>query len=762
MSKTYDIQKICTLLHEGFTTDELRFFCQVTPEFQPLYDELLPTMEEAELVERMIDHARAISQFEKLLAWARKHNTAKYQAYQPYTTAGLTGAVAADSTSPADAGQSQVTIGDVKGGIHDATIAGRDVRRTSIRQVIVNAFRRESLEQRNRQAMLKKVKGFWVEGVLEKSLHGLAMIELGMEERAGAVDNLLNIILKSTDQPDRALPPGTKIADVFDQMGRALLILGEPGSGKTMTLLELARDTIARAEEDPTQPIPVVFNLSSWATDEKPIVEWLVDELKAKYLIPSKIGRAWIKDRELLLLLDGLDEVKLERREACVQALNQFSQSYGMKDIVVCSRIADYEALTTWLQLQGAILLQPLTPEQANAYLTRAGDELAAMRALLQEDEPLLELARSPLTLSVMTLAYQAKPAHELEGFTSVAKRRTHLFDMYVERMFRRTVRTKQEQYSREQSVSWLTWLAKQMVQKHQSVFLIENLQPTWLGARTYQRIYVAICYFLIIGLAFLAGWLLMIRPISTLFGERFATVMLFVLGFFALNGVLAIMGEGEHGEKLRKIEPVESLKWSLKGLGISLGLAILAGRLSASILSPFQALRQETGPFSQIPDFRHIGLQVGALVMLEGVLNRGVSRREIEVKSSPNQAIRRSAGHALVGGPVVGLLTGVVAWEWMGMLAEQLGPSNLLLARLGFIAGGILTGVWKFGGLAVLQHAVLRVMLYLHGHIPWNYAHFLDYAAERIFLRKVGGGYIFVHRLLLEHFATMNTEKAT
>jgi hypothetical protein len=39
---------------------------------------------------------------------------------------------------------------------------------------------------------------------------------------------------------------------------------------------------------------------------------------------------------------------------------------------------------------------------------------------------------------------------------------------------------------------------------------------------------------------------------------------------------------------------------------------------------------------------------------------------------------------------------------------------------------------------------------------IPWNYARFLDYATERLFLQKVGGGYIFVHRMLLEHFAGM------
>ena len=40
---------------------------------------------------------------------------------------------------------------------------------------------------------------------------------------------------------------------------------------------------------------------------------------------------------------------------------------------------------------------------------------------------------------------------------------------------------------------------------------------------------------------------------------------------------------------------------------------------------------------------------------------------------------------------------------------------------------------------------------------MPWNYPRFLDYATERILLRKVGGGYIFVHRLLLEYFAALD-----
>ncbi len=51
----------------------------------------------------------------------------------------------------------------------------------------------------------------------------------------------------------------------------------------------------------------------------------------------------------------------------------------------------------------------------------------------------------------------------------------------------------------------------------------------------------------------------------------------------------------------------------------------------------------------------------------------------------------------------------------------------------------------------------MLRWYLWHAGYISWNYAGFLDYAAERILLRKVGGGYMFAHRLLLDYFSSLN-----
>jgi len=68
-----------------------------------------------------------------------------------------------------------------------------------------------------------------------------------------------------------------------------------------------------------------------------------------------------------------------------------------------------------------------------------------------------------------------------------------------------------------------------------------------------------------------------------------------------------------------------------------------------------------------------------------------------------------------------------------------------------------VLLGVLLGGGLAYVLHYCLRLFLYYRGHTPWRYHRFLDCASEHILLHKVGGGYIFIHRLLLEYFVSLS-----
>jgi hypothetical protein len=78
---------------------------------------------------------------------------------------------------------------------------------------------------------------------------------------------------------------------------------------------------------------------------------------------------------------------------------------------------------------------------------------------------------------------------------------------------------------------------------------------------------------------------------------------------------------------------------------------------------------------------------------------------------------------------------------------------------RLPDLLSGLFVGLpvgLRFGGQACLHHYALRLVLWHNNFAPLNYIRFLDHATARIFLRKVGGGYVFVHRMLLEYFATM------
>lgn len=166
-----------------------------------------------------------------------------------------------------------------------------------------------SLDQRHRQQLIKQVRLDWIEGVLNQSLYKVARLELGLASRADAVEQPLNAVVQVPDRSPQIVLPGTPIGQIFDEQAGALLILGAPGTGKTTLLLELARGLLDRAEQDESDPIPVVFNLSTWAARRQPLSEWLITELNERCYVPKRVARQWVEDEQILPLLDGLDEV---------------------------------------------------------------------------------------------------------------------------------------------------------------------------------------------------------------------------------------------------------------------------------------------------------------------------------------------------------------------------------------------------------------------------------------------------------------------
>jgi hypothetical protein len=571
---------------------------------------------------------------------------------------------------------------------------------------------------RNEQILLKAVRDE-VEIRLASSLHNAVFLNLAKEAQPDQVKRPWDSEIKIGAKAVQAIPDNTTIAKIFDfpEIKGKLLILGQPGAGKTTTLLDLTEALVKKAEEDASYPIPVLFNLSSWKDEKQPIRDWMVSELKSKYGVSTKLGKEWIKERVLLPLLDGLDEVAPEQQEKCVQQINTFLAGEAAPlYTVVCSRIAEYENYETTLQLNGAIYLKELSDQQMQEYLIRV--ERAELWRYISQNSALLEFIRAPLLLSMAILAYPQGSTAQWQQLQTSENQLQHLLDGYVERMLYREVKSrayrKQKVPTVEQTRWWLRWLAQHMEKSSQTEFLIEEMQPSILLSHQL-RIYRLIVR-LILGLSFgLIFWLM---------GNMFLGWLVCGWILWYVNRASVRRGDGQIPvfKHELSIKPTEAVRWT---------------RMAALTNSPNMLL----------------GFVKGGVFV-------GLARETIEIKVIPNQGIKLSGKMALISGLFLGLLSGLFFtlfyFPIFGLIIKM---NSIWIFNLGFKVGlpfGLLFGL-IFGGSACIKHFILRLLLYQNNAIPWNYGRFLNYCTDRLFLQRVGGRYRFVHKLLQDHFAKMS-----
>jgi hypothetical protein len=251
--------------------------------------------------------------------------------------------------------------------------------------------------------------------------------------------------------------------------------------------------------------------------------------------------------------------------------------------------------------------------------------------------------------------------------------------------------------------------------------------------------------------------------PIAGLFaGWGFALGMI----LFSTLFVALLFGlRGSRQSLTTDIQTVEALRWSwqkalkLPPFGMIFGGVFgLVMAVSLMEMDPNLVDEWRHGPISQWLDDPGLVMITGLILALFwGVLAAmfgGLSSKIIETKTIANQGIFLSLRNALLTGPGFGLIVGLLTGLLLGVVSGfQKGMDTGILFGLSM---GALAFLW-YGGLDVIQHYTLCVILWYRGHIPLNYIGFLNYATERVFLQKVGGGYIFIHRLLLEHFAAMD-----
>ena len=210
-------------------------------------------------------------------------------------------------------------------------------------------------------------------------------------------------------------------------------MLGDPGTGKTVALLEVAQDLLTKQEADPMLPVPVVFNLSSWAARKGSLADWMATELTAKYQVPKAKASEWLGAGALFPLLDGLDEVAAAARAECMDAINSWLET-AFCGVVVCCRFKEYNELPSRLNLNAAVRIQAFTREQVLTFVQEAGPRLAALRTLLERDSGLLLDARTPLMLTLMVCAFRDAQETEFVAEQNLAARRRQVMDAYVNR----------------------------------------------------------------------------------------------------------------------------------------------------------------------------------------------------------------------------------------------------------------------------------------------------------------------------------------
>jgi len=202
-----------------------------------------------------------------------------------------------------------------------------------------------------------------------------------------------------------------------------LLVLGHPGTGKTTFARHLAW-SYAKGARDPLEigdALPLLVSLSDYAfAREHDRVTSLVDFLPSWLEERGITGGERISEHlpEILLLLDGLDEVRsVEVRRSILGEASRLVKDAQVGGLVMTGRSFLADELRTQDHPLRVVFTRAVEPAQREAFLSafvrlRRGDE-ADPRSLIERiehDDDLRALASTPLMLAFMAIL------DELEG----------------------------------------------------------------------------------------------------------------------------------------------------------------------------------------------------------------------------------------------------------------------------------------------------------------------------------------------------------
>jgi NACHT domain len=562
---------------------------------------------------------------------------------------------------------------------------------------------------------------------------------------------------------------GDELVDVLDRVptGR-MVVLGEPGAGKTMLMIRLVLDLIGHRSDG--EPVPILVSMASWDPVGQDLREWLAAQLGRDHPAlsgpppPGRMERtqaeALLADYLILPVLDGLDEIPEQIRGPAIGKINDALRP-GERLVVTCRSEQYRDAIRPEggrelrpVEAAAAIELCPLDLAAAREYLSYGapGPEARArwdrLFHRLGRKAPVREAFTTPLMVSLANTVYNSSPAgsstarpdpFELRNRALTDRKAVEsvLFDAFIPAVYRRDLGGR---WTAQDARKWLVFLARHLEREIASPDL-----AWWQLRRSVPRTAAEAVGVVaaVVGVAagVLAGFAMAAFVVVARARVPVAVVVGLMVGAGVLAGVAGLAGRSSAGPPARGVRisgpggmPVGAL---VAGWVIVIGVAAAlgGGSVAAVVLDLVIVAAFAAG--------------VMAVAGLEGVPG------DLAEAASPRAVLARDRRMALLftlaagsgAGFVVGVLAGSVAGPGAG------------------VAIGVLAGAGVGLGVSARQTAwpsyLLTVgWLAFSRELPWPLMGFLADAHRRGVLRQAGAVYQFRHIELQHRLANRDADE--
>lgn len=294
--------------------------------------------------------------------------------------------------------------------------------------------------------------------------------------------------------------------DLVDVLGRVptgrMVVLGEPGAGKSILLVRLVLDLLSR--RTPGSPVPILLPLASWEPVNEDLLGWMERWLATEYpaLATRRPGgrrlsgaRALLEAGFVLPLLDGLDEMPEKLMGAAIARINDALRP-GQR-LVLAARTEAYSQAVRppgglEVRLAGAagIELRPLKAGVVSEYLKDSAggldsagrwDQVVATLDTAPHD-PVSQALTTPLMAALARAVYNPRPGETLSSvprhpselmdrdlFPTRTAVEQHLFDVFIPAAYRpHPDESRNSKWSTSQALRWLTYLARDLEYRQQ------------------------------------------------------------------------------------------------------------------------------------------------------------------------------------------------------------------------------------------------------------------------------------------------------